>query len=123
MTDDPKRVPDDPRIKLAYSDPRLRSVPVVGTLNVDEGYTTAQLRENQKAHQLQKLQSSIELLHLTSTPAGGGFILGVARGRLAALHDLGLINDQEFADLKNTIKATFNRHWPELRIDDTPGVH
>lgn len=123
MIDDPKRVPDDPRIRLAYSGPPPRDVPVIGTLNVDDELPPAQLRALRKAFQLQKLHDGVALLQLTATPVGASFVLGAARGRLAAMHDLGLVSDQEFTALKTTVRETFNRRWPDLQISDSPELN
>lgn len=104
---DPTRVPDDERVLFGGQQP---------------GKAT-RYAARQKADQLKRLHDTVDLLGITVTPTGATFALGAARGRLAVLHELGLVSEKEFMHLKDTIRETFNRHCPDLQILETPGAH
>ena len=104
---DPTRAPDDERVLFGGQQP---------------GKATRHAALL-KADQLQKLRGTIDLLRITVTPTGATFALGAARGRLGVLHDLRLVSEHEFKELKDHIRETFNHHCPDLQILEDPEVH
>jgi hypothetical protein len=70
-----------------------------------------------------KLTETIALLVTAQTCAGASLILGIARGRLGVLRDLGLVNLGEYEGYKAAFKAVFAQRWPHLIDDELPEKH
>jgi hypothetical protein len=64
--------------------------------------------------QIQKLAEVSNLMHLVDTPLSAGYVLGMVRGRLNTLRDLGLLSGSECATISATIKGQFDERWPGL---------
>jgi hypothetical protein len=104
----PTRVPDDIRAR-GY-------VPVVGTIGPDEFDDF----EARKRAQLDKLTKALTLLETANTCSGASLMMGIARGRLGVLRDLGLVSADEYDELRAAFMRLFNARWPDLHNDEPP---
>lgn len=75
-----------------------------------------------KGAQLRRVTNTIDRLETAETCAGASLILGLARGRLDALLDLGLLDQAEYSALRAAYRQRFEARWPYL-IDEQPRVH
>lgn len=64
--------------------------------------------------QIQRLAEVSNLMHVADTPLSAGYVLGMVRGRLNTLRELGLLSNSECAEVGETVKAQFDERWPGL---------
>jgi hypothetical protein len=70
--------------------------------------------------QLSGVIAVIDQLETADTSAGASLILGMARGRLDVLHNLGIVADDEYTELRAAFRQQFKERWPYLFDDEPP---
>jgi hypothetical protein len=73
-----------------------------------------------KQAQLNGVIAVIDRLESAESCAGASLILGMARGRLDVLHNLGIVADDEYTDLRAAFRQQFKERWPHLFDDEPP---
>ena len=80
-----------------------------------------------KLAQWGKALDTIAMLADAETCAGASLILGIARGRIEVMLDMGLVRRAEYVELRESFKAQVEARWPylsaNLSVDLPPGVH
>lgn len=62
--------------------------------------------------QVVKVAEVANLLHAVDTPLSAGYVLGMVRGRLNVLRELGLLSNSECAGIGESVKDLFDERWP-----------
>ena len=64
--------------------------------------------------QIKKLAEVSNLLQKVDSPLSAGYVLGMVRGRLNVLRELGLVSHREAGEIGAAIKGQFDERWPGL---------
>jgi hypothetical protein len=91
MTDDPKRIPDDDRL---------------------DDLARAQLALVQQ--QIKAVTDNALLIKVVESPLGAAFLLGVVRGRLNCMSEVGLLTAAQANKLAEEIKVLYDKRFPSL---------
>lgn len=75
-----------------------------------------------KQAQLRGVAETIGRLESAETCAGASLILGLARGRIDVLLDIGLLGESEYTALRAAFRERFEQRWPYL-IDELTRLH
>jgi len=91
MTDDPTRVPDDSDL----DDPVQQQIELM-------------------QQQIKAVTDNALLIKMIESPIGAAFLLGVVRGRLNCMSEVGLLTGAQANKLADEIKALYDKRFPGL---------